>query len=1031
MADDLSVFTQRYHLKEILGSGGMGTVYRAYDRLMQHDVALKSVNIAKNDLIFNSRPSTSDVRLALAREFKTLASLRHPHIISVLDYGFDTNRKPFYTMDLLEDMQTFDRACDDKPIEYVANLIIQILQALSYLHRRGVIHRDLKPSNIAVIGKNMVKVLDFGLAKAQEQTSSNEDEVAGTLAYMSPEALLRGEVGISSDIYAVGLIAYEFLTGKHPFNSQLINELVFNIVNKSLDVSMLPPNLGAILLKMTAKDPTDRYESAESAMLDWTKYLNLPIMLETQAIRESFLQSAQFVGRDAELKQLSESLTEMINTNTGKAWLIGGESGIGKSRLLDEFRTLSLVKGAQVLRGQGVSGGGAPYQLWREIARWLVLMTPNVSPEEASVLKELVPNIESLVGHIVPDAPQLDPQDAQQRLIVMFQTLFRKQSQPTVLILEDLQWVSESLVILKSLLRMVSEIPMVIIASYRDDERPNLPQELPDMRLIRLQRLQQNEITRLSDAILGAQNTRPEVVDFINRETDGNVFFIIEVIRELAKQSGELSQIGQLTLPQSIFSGGVMQIVHQRLARVPEVARPLLHLASVLGRALDLDLLGAYPSPIPLETWLTTCSDVAVLEVHEGIWRFAHDKLREAVLEEFSEADRRHWYGQAASMIEQVYPNQEAYFLQLAKYWRLAEDSPKETEAIIRAGNLQLRFSAFGEAILCYQRALDLLPNDDSRRCDILINMGEANALAGNFALAKENLDEGVRLARLFDDKHRLVQALGEIGRINILRDGDLTKAQSALQEGLIIASELNEPQPLSIIYRQMGNYGIVTGNYDIARENLEKSSDYARLANDKIRLSLSLNSLSHTYAEQGRYEEALALSAEVRQIATDLGNRRILMFGITHMGLVALRQKQYEEAKSHFLDGLRLCYETGDQEKIATVENYVATCLYGMNDFSQAQHHWKQALISGLKFKILPEVTRTLVGMAQFLDSPIEQLELLLVVTAHPSCNWEARHIAEPMIAQLQTEVGEASANDCAERAKTYDMLKMAEALL
>ncbi len=68
---------------------------------------------------------------------------------------------------------------------------------------------------------------------------------------------------------------------------------------------------------------------------------------------------------------------------------------------------------------------------------------------------------------------------------------------------------------------------------------------------------------------------------------------------------------------------------------------------------------------------------------------------------------------------------------------------------------------------------------------------------------------------------------------------------------------------------------------------------------------------------------------------------------------------------------------------------------------------------------------------MAQFLDSPIEQLELLLVVTAHPSCNWEARHIAEPMIAQLQTEVGEASANDCAERAKTYDMLKMAEALL
>ncbi|HRF97665.1 MAG TPA: protein kinase, partial [Aggregatilineales bacterium] len=148
MTDSL-FYTQRYQLKEILGTGGMGTVYRAYDRLTAHDVALKNVTIGQNDLMFTSKPSTSDVRLALAREFKTLANLRHPNIISVLDYGFDINRTPFYTMDLLEDMQTFDRACDDKPIAYVAELIIQILQALSYLHRRGAVHRDLKPSNIA------------------------------------------------------------------------------------------------------------------------------------------------------------------------------------------------------------------------------------------------------------------------------------------------------------------------------------------------------------------------------------------------------------------------------------------------------------------------------------------------------------------------------------------------------------------------------------------------------------------------------------------------------------------------------------------------------------------------------------------------------------------------------------------------------------------------------------------------------------------------------------------------------------------
>jgi serine/threonine protein kinase/tetratricopeptide (TPR) repeat protein len=1023
-------YTQRYQLKEILGTGGMGTVYRAYDRLTAHDVALKNVTIGQTDLMFTSKPSTSDVRLALAREFKTLANLRHPNIISVLDYGFDINRTPFYTMDLLEDMQTFDRACDDKPIAYVAELIIQILQALSYLHRRGVVHRDLKPSNIAVLGGKSVKVLDFGLAKAQEQAGT-DDEVAGTLAYMSPEVLLQGAVDIASDIYAVGIIAYEFLTGRHPFNTAQVTELIHNIINKPLDVSTLPHDLGMIILKMTAKDPKERYESADIAMAEWANYLKLPLKLETQAIRESFLQSAQFVGRESELQILSDDLATMLNGTGGRAWLIGGESGIGKSRLLDEFRSWALVKGAQVLRGQGVDGGGAPYQLWREIARWLVLMTHNITDEEESVLKELIPNIEAYVNHSVPDAPQLDPQDAQQRLVVVIQSLFRRQTQPVVLLLEDLQWVSESLLILKSLLRMLDELPVFIVGSYRDDERPNLPQDLPSMRLIRLQRLHQDEIGRLSDAILGAHNTRPEVVDFINRETDGNVFFIIEVIRELAKQSGELAYIGQLTLPQSIFSGGVMQIVHQRLGRVPPMARPLLNLASVLGRALDLDLLAGYDSPMPLEAWLTTCSDIAVLEVHEGTWRFAHDKLREAVLDEFTDDDRRHWYGQAAHVIEKVYPHQEAYLLQLAKFWRVAENVVKETDTIIAAGNLQLRFSAFMEAVLCYQRAQELLPKEDIRRCDILINMGEANALAGNFALAKEYLDEGLNLARQFGDYHRMIQALGEIGRINILRDGDLAKAQTALEEGLIIASELNEPQPLSIIYRQIGNYGIVTGNYDTARENLEKSVAYARTAKDYIRLSLSLNSLSHTYAEQGRFEEALAMSAEVRQIASDLGNRRILMFGITHMGLVALRQKDYAQALKHFLDGLELCYQTGDQEKIVTVENYVGTCYHGMGDTVKAEKHWKQALDKGVRFKILPEITRSLVGLAMLITSPTDQLELLLVVTTHPSCNWEARHIAEPLIAQLQAQVGESESQAIAERAKSLDMLAMAEKLL
>src|SRR5690606_19532390 len=145
---------------------------------------------------------------------------------------------------------------------------------------------------------------------------------------------------------------------------------------------------------------------------------------ETAAIRESFLQSAQFVGRDAELKELTNALKEAI-ASRGSAWLIGGESGVGKSRLMDELRTRALVQGALVLRGQGVSGGGLPYQFWREPLRRLVLAM-EIDELEAGILKDLIPDIEHLLERTIPDPIPLDGSAYQQRLFATIVSIFRR-----------------------------------------------------------------------------------------------------------------------------------------------------------------------------------------------------------------------------------------------------------------------------------------------------------------------------------------------------------------------------------------------------------------------------------------------------------------------------------------------------------------------------------------------------------------------------------------------------------------------------
>ena len=166
----------RYVLEQKLGEGGMGAVYRATDRLTQETVALKQVSIPGEKLQFAAQASngkSDSFRLALAQEFKTLASLRHPHIISVLDYGFDNARQPYLTMELLENAPTLIEAGRDRPLSYQIELLVQLLQALAYLHRRGIIHRDLKPDNVLVID-GQVKVLDFGLAVAREHLPKDQ-----------------------------------------------------------------------------------------------------------------------------------------------------------------------------------------------------------------------------------------------------------------------------------------------------------------------------------------------------------------------------------------------------------------------------------------------------------------------------------------------------------------------------------------------------------------------------------------------------------------------------------------------------------------------------------------------------------------------------------------------------------------------------------------------------------------------------------------------------------------------------------------
>ncbi|APR83966.1 Serine/threonine protein kinase [Minicystis rosea] len=718
------------------------------------------------------------LRLTLAREFRLLSSLRHPNIISVLDYGFDDELRPYFTMELLEGAESILLAGRGKSLEVKVDLIAQTLQALAYLHRRGVIHRDLKPGNVMVVD-GRVKVLDFGVSILREREVNDGRFIVGTLAYMAPELLGGAPASEQSDLYAVGVIAHELFSGRYPFDTTSIAALREAVLRASPSLSDVDATVAPIIARLLSKQPEDRPANVDEVIAALGTRTGQPLSVETATTRESFLQAAELVGRDVELAQLSEKLMAAIR-GQGSGALVGGESGVGKSRLIDELRARALVDGVVVLRGQALREGG-PYHAFRDVIRGLVLRT-EPDDHEASVLQAVVPDIDALLDRAVPERLAIDPEAAKTRLFGVVEALLARSREPTLVVVEDLHWAgSESLRLLAEVARIAADLPLLVVGTFRDDERSTLPSELPGMAVLKLRRLDAVGIAALAQSMLGEAGRRPEVLDRLARETEGNPFFLVEVVRALAEDAGALSRVGQEPMPKTLSAGGMHLIVRRRLDQVPRRARPLLEAAAVIGRRIDRPLLERVSPKTNLEAWLETCASVAVLEVDEKSYRFAHDKLREGLLAALSEDACRALHRRVAEAIEAEYPGSPEHTAALTQHWAAAGDKAKEAHYATLAGEQALENSAYLEAVAYFERAVALLSAGQTqepkgfvakarRTLSAIVPVGreEVSSASDRFRLGllEGRLSEAYgRLANHFEAFQRGERALAHLGR--------------------------------------------------------------------------------------------------------------------------------------------------------------------------------------------------------------------------------------------------------------------------
>ncbi len=313
------------------------------------------------------------------------------------------------------------------------------------------LHHDLKSANV-LVSAGQVRLVDFGLSR---RSGDAHDPSGGTLAYAAPAVLQQQPFTEISELFSVGLLAYELLNGAYPFALHPAIALINGILNETLDFGKfdLLPAVVRVMQRLVAKAPSERYGSASEAVEALRSALNIEQSPRAIRIRESYLQAANLVGREEELSWLQMVLGQ-AQSQQSLACLVGGESGVGKSRLLDEFRVHALVSGWQVMVGQ-IAEGGIPYQVWRGVLPHL-LLDIELSDLEASILQDILPDIGSVLGREVRPAPNLNGEAFAQRLNLTIVAVLRRQKQPLVLILEDLHWISdESFATLKQLVQVL------------------------------------------------------------------------------------------------------------------------------------------------------------------------------------------------------------------------------------------------------------------------------------------------------------------------------------------------------------------------------------------------------------------------------------------------------------------------------------------------------------------------------------------------------------------------------------------------
>jgi serine/threonine protein kinase len=752
--------TDRFIIRRRLGEGGMGVVYEAFDQERHGSVALKTLKRFDGAALARFK-----------REFRAMQGLAHPNLVALDELFFD-DEQWFFTMELIDgvDFVSYARAAptatsNDNTVP-VGNAIFcdeyklraalrQLLEGLAELHAHDKVHRDIKPSNVLVTRNGRVVLLDFGLvadATAEDGVTSGSG-VLGTPTYMAPEQAASREIGPAADLYAVGAMLYELLTGKVPHEGPLLQILVDKQTREPPAPASIAPgvpsDLNALCVKLLRFDPAQRPSAAEIL-----HSLASASATPASPTPRSSSEQPPFVGRSAELGALRAAFESTVNGSPAVV-LLCGESGIGKSYTVRRFTNeiCAAHPETMVLEGRCYERETVPYKtvdgivdaLSRRLSRMPGNEVAALLPARSVALAQVFPvmlRIAEVAKQHVAVGKLLEPHELRQRAFLALRDLFTRVAvrRPTIIAIDDFQWADEDgLRVLAEILRPPDPPPVLLVGTVRarsdaaDATLDRLRTALPgEVQLLELERLPHDQARELAAALCRRSGTQGADADWIASESGGHPLFVEELARHAALGGTAREEV---KLDDAIWA---------RVVQLEPTTRRMAELVAVAGKPLAQEIVAAaaHVEPAEFNRRAAILRTSNIVRTGGARWIDTiepyHDRVREAVSAQLEPDHRRALHEMLAVAYEaSSQRDPEA----LAVHWRDAGNRERAAAYAELAGERAAKTFAFDRAVQWYELAVELLGAEHASIRELRIKLGDALANAGRGALAARHLE--------------------------------------------------------------------------------------------------------------------------------------------------------------------------------------------------------------------------------------------------------------------------------------------------